>query len=33
MAAVAGEQGIPYDRIRQIKEKVLQKLRTGRAEL
>lgn len=31
MAAVAREQGIPFDRIRQIKEKGLRKLRTGRA--
>lgn len=30
MAAVAREQGIPFDRIRQIKEKGLRKLRTGR---
>ena len=31
MAAVAREQGIPFDRIRQIKEKGLRKLQTGRA--
>ncbi|MCM1124959.1 MAG: hypothetical protein NC429_00670 [Lachnospiraceae bacterium] len=31
MAAVAREQGISLDRIRQIKEKGLRKLRTGRA--
>lgn len=31
MATVAREQGIPFDRIRQIKEKGLRKLRTGRA--
>ncbi|MDE7200868.1 MAG: hypothetical protein K2O91_02950 [Lachnospiraceae bacterium] len=31
MATVAREQGIPFDRIRQIKEKGLRNLRTGRA--
>ena len=31
MAAVTREQGIPFDRIRQIKEKGLRKLRIGRA--
>ena len=33
MAAVATEQCIPFDKIRQIKEKGLRKLRTGRAEI
>ena len=32
MAAVAREQGITIDRIRQIKEKGLRRLRTGKAK-